>query len=320
MNKSERQKRNDEIINAYERGGHVSDIAKDFGVSPAVVYKAVAYAKEDGVITRTARSSRNSEEQRQERVNMLISLYEGGMSLGEIGTAFGITGEAVRKAIRRGSGLSPEVRTGAYYSQRRYERFASEHGEAIDAAFDETRNIQEVLKTFPLLSERNIRRYLTPKLNMSVQKRQSKSFWTQDRVVELLKAIAGDRERLSTGDYDKLRNSGFLYEGRVPPTKLAICWKFGTWNEAVAAAGLKATPSKRHVYTRSWNRDEAMDAVRVYVKDSLETGRRPTAYGYEQWSPSKEGMPCRATLGYSSGGMRWSEMLQEAFATLDGEA
>jgi hypothetical protein len=31
-------------------------------------------------------------------------------------------------------------------------------------------------------------------------------------------------------------------------------------------------------------------------------------------------MPCRATLGYSSGGMKWSEMLQEAFATLDGEA
>jgi hypothetical protein len=155
---------------------------------------------------------------------------------------------------------------------------------------------------------------------MSIQKRSSTSFWTQSKIVELLKAIAGDRERLSTGDYDKLRNSGFLYEGKVPPTKLAICWKFGTWNDAVTAAGLKAIPSKRHVYTRSWSRDEAMNAVRVYVQDSLKTGRRPTAYGYEQWSPLKDGMPCRATLGYSSGGMKWSEMLQEAFATLDGEA
>jgi transposase len=320
MNKSEREKRNAEIIDAYERGGHVSDIAKDFGVSVAVVYKAVAYAKEEGVITRTARSSRNSEEERQERAGMFIALYADGMSMREIGAAFGITGEAVRKAIRQGTGLSPEVRTGAYYSERRYESFASEHGKAIDDAFDETRNVQEVLKMFPFLSERHVRRYLAPKLKMSIQKRSSTSFWTQSKIVELLKAIAGDRERLSTGDYDKLRNSGFLYEGKVPPTKLAICWKFGTWNDAVTAAGLKAIPSKRHVYTRSWSRDEAMNAVRVYVQDSLETNRRPTAYGYEQWSPSKDGMPCRATLGYSSGGMKWSEMLQEAFATLDVKA
>ncbi len=320
MNKSERQKRNDEIISAYERGGHVSDVAKDFGVSTAVVYKIVACAKENGVITRTARSSHISDEQRQERAKTFISLYEGGMSLAEIGSAFDMTGEAVRRVIRRGIGLSPEVRTNTYYSERRYERFVSEYGEAVDATFDKTRNIQEVVKAFPLLSSKHIQRYLAPKAKMSVRRRPSRAFWTQAKIVDLLKVVAGDRERLSTGDYDKWRNSGALYEGKIPPTKLVICWRFDTWNDAVAAAGLKAIPSKRRVYTRSWNRDEAMNAVRVYVQESLDNGKRPTSYGYEQWSPSKEGMPCRATLGYSSGGMKWSEMLEEAFAALDGKA
>lgn len=320
MNKFERQKRNDEIVDAYERGGHVSEIAKNFGVSIGVVYKAVAEAKDRGAVTRTARSSHISEEQRQERAKSFIALYEGGMSLSAIGSEYGMTGEAVRRVIRRGIGLSPEVRTGAYYSERRYELFVSEHGEAVDAAFEKTRSIQQVIKTFPSLSSKHIRRYLAPKSKMSVQKRPSRAFWTQAKIVELLKVVAGDRERLSTGDYDKWRNSGALYEGKTPPTKLAICWSFGTWNDAVAAAGLTAIPSKRRVYTRSWNRDEAMNAVRVYVQESLESGKRPTSYGYEQWSPSKEGMPCRATLGYSSGGMKWSEMLEEAFASLDVKA
>ena len=320
MNKSERQKRNNEIINAYERGGHVSDIVKDFGVSSAVVYKIIASAKENGVITRTARSSHISDEQRQERAKTLISLYEGGMTFAQVGSTSGMTGEAVRKVIRKSIGLAPEVRTGAYYGERRYEIFVSEHGEALDAAFQETRNIQEVVRAFPSLSKERIRRYLAPKAHMSVRKIPPRTFWTQDKVVELLKFVAGSRERLSTVDYDRWRNSGLLFEERIPPTKLAICWKFGTWNDAVTAAGLTAIPSKRHVYTRSWNRDEAMNAVRVYVQESLENGKRPTSYGYEQWSPSKEGMPCRATLGYSSGGMKWSEMLEEAFAALDGKA
>lgn len=320
MNRLERQKRNDEIVNAYERGGHVSEIAKDFNVSTGVIYNVVNDAKQRGVVTRTSRSSHINEEERQERVKVFIALYEGGMTLNEIGKAFGVTSETVRKTIRRGIGLAPEMRTTTYYGKRRYELFVSEHGDAIDAAFEKSRNIAEVVRAFPFLSEEKIRRYLAPKAHMSIRKLPSREFWTKAKITELLKFIAGSRERLSTVDYDKWRNSGLLYEERIPPTKLAICWKFGTWNDAVVAAGLTAIQSKRRVYTRSWNREEAMSAVRVYVQESLESGKRPTSYGYEQWSPSKEGMPCRATLGYSSGGMKWSEMLEEAYATLDIKA
>lgn len=321
MTRAEKAERNALIISAYERGDHVSAIAANFGVSLAIVYAAIKEGRAKGLVTRTHRSSSVDLEERAEKAKTFAALYESGMSFQKIGKMFNLTGEAVRRTmVRSGVELPNGTRDAAYYGELRYQSFVSEHGDAVNAAFEQERNFAAVVAKFPNVPSSHLRRLLEPKLNTSIHSRPSRAFWNQERIISLLKVVADGRDRLSTGDYDKWRDSGALYEGRIPPTKLVICWRFGTWNDAVAQAGLRPTSPKRRVYTRSWNRDDAVSAVRTYIRESLESGERPTSSGYEKWSPSKEGVPCRATLGYASGGMTWSEMLREAFATMGGEA
>lgn len=320
MNRAERTERNAGIVEAYERGDHVSLIAARFNVSIGVVYSVIKDARAEGLVTRTRRSSHVDEAERERRAQEFVDLYESGMSLQKIGTMYGLTGEAVRRVMVKGNVQLPEKRSAAYYSKLRFDDFVAKHGDAITVAFNETRNVAVVIDRFPDLSPALIRRFLSPKSKTSIQTRPSRALWTKEKILELLRFAADGREQFSTGDYDKWRNSGATFEGKVPPTKIVICWRFGTWNDAIVEAGLRATSPKRRVYTRSWNRDDALNAVRIYARESLANGERPTSSGYEKWSPSQVGIPSRATLGYASGGMTWSEMLREAFAELDGEA
>lgn len=320
MNKAERAERNAAIVNAYERGDHVSSIAADFKLSTHVVYSVIKVAKLEGRVTRTRRSSHVDQAESDKRVQEFLALYEQGLSFQRIGEKYNITGEAVRRAMARSSYGVPMARSAAFYGNQRYEAFVAQHGDAINAAFKESRNITEVVDRFPDLSPSMIRRVLSSKSKVSIQTRPSRALWPKEKILDLLRFVAGDRGQLSTGDYEKWRSSGALYEGKVPPTKIVICWRFGTWNDAIAEAGLRVTSPKRRVYTRSWNRDDAITAVRTYALESLAEGKRPTSSGYEKWSPSKEGFPCRATLGYASGGMTWSQMLHEALVAMDGEA
>lgn len=320
MNKAERAERNAKIVEAYERGDHVSSIAERTNVSIGVVYSVIQNARTQGSVTRTQRSSHVDPAERKRRAQEFASLYQEGMSLQRIGKMHGITGEAVRRVMIQGGVELPEKRSAAYYSSLRYDEFVKTHGDAIAAAFDETRNVGAVISRFPDISSILIRRFLSPKSKASIQTRPSRVLWTKEQMLDLLKFAAGDRDHLSTGDYDKWRNSGAMFEGKVPPTKIVICWRFGTWNDAIIEAGLRAASPKRRVYTRSWNRDDALNAVRTYAREALANGERPTSSGYEKWSPSRDGVPSRATLGYASGGMTWSEMLREAYARLDGEA
>lgn len=325
MNSLERANRNRTIAEAYERGDHVTDIAKNLGTSKPVVYSVIRSARESGVVTRVVRSS-NAEAltekalQRKERVDRATSLYEEGLTLVEIGVILGVTGESVRGMVRRNSGIDNSVRTASHYRERRYQRFVSLHGDAINRAFSEKRSMPEVISLFPDLRVTDVKRFLEPKANVVIQTRSSNMHWTEDRIVAMLNVAAGGRDSLSTGAYDKWRDSGVLYEGKTPPTKLVICWRFGSWNEAIRRAGLTATTSKRRIYTRSWTRDDAMGAVRTYVSEMLHDGKRPTSAGYEKWSPTKDGLPCRATLSYASGGMKWSDMLRETYASMDSDS
>lgn len=317
MNSSERSQRNALINDAYERGESVANIASATSTSEAVVYSVIRSGRKDGTVTRTSRSTYRTDPlklaERQKRDASAVEMYESGMTLAEIGSLLGVSGEAARRIIRRTTGMSDEVKTSSYYKDRRYERFVAEYGEQVNAVFDEKRNMSEVIAHFPELKATYIKRLLKVKSKSVIQTRSARMHWTKERIVTLLKFVADGRDRLSTGDYDKWRNSGALFEGRIPPTKLVICWRFDTWNNAVEAAGLEPIASKRRVYSRSWNRDDAIKAVRLYASESLSTGKRPTSAGYEKWSPSKNGLPCRATLSYASGGMKWSDMLREAF-------
>jgi len=317
MNSSERSQRDALIKDAYDHGERIANIASATSTSEAVVYSIIRSGRKDGTVTRTSRSAYLADPEkvakRQKRNAAVVEMYESGMTLAEIGSSLGISGEAVRKIIRNSAGLSDEMKTASYYKERRYERFVNEYGEKVDALFDEKRNMAEVIASFPELKATDVKRFLKAKSKSVVQTRTSRMHWTKERIISVLKDAADERDRLSTVDYDKWRNSGALFEGRIPPTKLVICWRFDTWNNAIEAAGLDPISSKRRVYSRSWNRSDAITAVRTYASESLDMGKRPTSAGYEKWSPSKSGVPCRATLAYASGGMKWSEMLREAF-------
>lgn len=106
-------------------------------------------------------------------------------------------------------------------------------------------------------------------------------------------------EPLSVGKYDKVRAT---FEG---PSAIRLIQRFGTWNAACEAAGVKAGESKRS-YSKKWERDQIVDLVRKYLAQS----RRVSFADFSIWLKQIKGAPSAATC--RNVGISWSSLLESA--------
>lgn len=307
MNKQERKARNKKIVAAYNRGRRIADIAETFGLSMPSIQQIVSDARARGEVTRKGRQASPTS---PARIATVVERYNDGETLAQIGDRLGVTRERVRQILAE-AGI--ERRSRSSYFDAEYEQFTALHGSAIDASFDRIRSVSGVIAAHPYLPPASIRRYLQPRLNEVVRTNPHDKVWSDDALLEVLRAAAAGRRTLTIPQYTRWRNSGVTVDGRRPPTIAVISWRFGTWRDAVTRAGFAVNPLPR-TYTRRWSKDDAIASVRSFAATSLANGQRPTYFAYTQWAKHNPENPSGPYVRYLAG-QKWSETLREALVT-----
>jgi Mor family transcriptional regulator len=305
MNTIERFERNISIINAYNEGDTIKDVAQSHGLTQATILNVVRQGRDAGVVTRTPRSRGSDNEARDREI---ADLYMTGKSMEELGSKWDLTRERVRQILSKQEITS---RTIADYAAEAYKVWVSTHGIEVTEVFNQTRSIATVIERFPQFSAAWIRRFLADRRHETVRTHEVARFWTEERITRSLRLAATDGI-LTIPRYQKWRTSGVVIDERIPPTHTLIVWRFGSWVNALAAAGLRTSDRLNHrTYTRSWTSGDAINAVKTYTKQALSEDSRPTFSGYEQWVKAHPGNPSGSYLRYLTG-KPWAEILREA--------
>lgn len=117
------------------------------------------------------------------------------------------------------------------------------------------------------------------------------------RALRTAARIAG--EPLSVGKYDKIRST---FEG---PSAIRLIQRFGSWNAACEAAGVKAGEAKRS-YAKKWDRDQIVALVKQYLREP----GKPSFAKFSIWLKQIKDAPSAATC--RNVGQSWSSLLKSA--------
>ncbi len=113
------------------------------------------------------------------------------------------------------------------------------------------------------------------------------SDFTEASILAVLRDVAAALgEPLSADSYDEVWRD---YSG---PSSVRIIQRFGSWNTACRAAGLRVNAG-RTVYRRSWTQEQLVDAVADYLGSP---GSRGSYAGYQAWAKEHDGRPSAQTV------------------------
>lgn len=301
MNAEQRIQRNQEIISDYNAGVKVRNIALKHELSEVSISKIISAGRMVGQVTLVSEkgaSGRNKE---------IASLYEEGMTMQAIAHKYDLSRERVRQIL---CAQGVESRSVGEANDAAYLKWVDENGDAINQMFNRTLSIRATASAMPEHPKTWVRRFLSGRKHEVVRTNSVKKFWTNERLVRLL-AEASEDGTLTIPRYRKWRTSGATFEGRVPPTHAVIVWAFGSWNNALASAGLSSTDRRTsRVYKRTWSTDDAYAAVRAYSLHSIKQGRYPTFSGYGKWSSENPGHPSGTYIRVLTS-KSWAELLRQ---------
>lgn len=308
MNTAERYERNKAVISHYNNEERINDIATTFGITMATVMNIVREGRDMGVVTRGPRSRRTNNTERDAGI---VQAYNAGDSMEKIGENYKLSRERVRQILGYSGVKSRSMKE---YFNNAYSTWTEQHGTEVTEVFEKTRSISKTIEELSDYSEVWVRRFLADRRNETVRTHGAERFWTNERIISSLQSASVDGV-LTIPRYAKWRISGATTEGKIPPTHTLIVWRFGTWNDALAAAGLRTSERKNHrIYSRSWSADDAIIAVKTYTHQSLRENVRPTLAGYEKWCHENPGNPSGSYLRYLTG-KPWADVLREALST-----
>ena len=303
MNKSQAP-RDAAIVQAYNENLKIADIAKRHNVSEQTVMTVVRNARASGAVTRSPRV-RQASDIAPDRNQRISDMYNSGSTLNAIGEYFGLTRERVRQILER-SGV--DRRNMTEHTDAARERIMTAYGPMVDAAFEESRSINKVVEQFhDTIPARWIRTHLEGRRHETVWTNKTPRLWSNEQILALLRDASSGKGTLSISAYRQWRSANTV-ASRRPPSHTVIAWRFGSWRNAVTIAGLADKSSKR-VYARRWERDDAMQAVALYVEGILATGQRATFAGYDLWSRERPEYPSGAYVRHLTG-MSWSQVLR----------
>jgi len=232
--------------------------------------------------------------------------YMAGATLAQIGEELGVTRERVRQILEQ-QGVQRRSKTAI--ARSRTSRVESEFGPAIDAAFDRSRSIAQVVEEFRgTVPAKTVRTLLAHRRHEQVSRvgttrgNQEKKFADDD----IAKAIL-DAERNgchSVVSYSTWRNS--LPEGTAPSVA-TITNRFGSWSSARRAAGASVVKTRMSKSCRVFSDEEIEDAVSRFVVAAKQAGVHPSARAYDEWSRRVGNTPLLSTVRARSG-KKWSSL------------
>lgn len=213
-----------------------------------------------------------------DRVDAMYAMYQTGASLREVGAVYGISGERVRQLF-----AAAELATRSR-------------------------------------AEANVRRKAEIPAAQSEQTRQRKSrtgrrhAWAKKKFTdgELISCLQGASQVvggvLSTTAYAHFAKTRRFPDGRQWPTHQTHFHRFGSWRNALRAAGLRANPSSAIAGQRLFEVGHCIDAIRHVYR---ELDRIPSVNDYERIATASNGaLPSSATIRNRCG--TWADALRMA--------
>jgi hypothetical protein len=254
---------------------------------------------------RRQRSSRRIKADR--RVPAMYRLYENGATLDEVGKAFGISRERVSQLFRR-SGLSARsIREAAALKRTQAQARASETRATYDDLGDYGATAAKLglsrAAVEAILEEGETVQSRAP------APRPGKKRYSNEELLSCLretsKALGGV---LGVSDYNSYSKGRRFRDGRAWPTNQTFQLRYGSWRDALLAAGLAANPSTPIAGQRIFSEAHCIDALRYAQR---ELGKVPTSHAYERLARESQGaLPSLATVRNRLGG--WATALARA--------
>lgn len=133
------------------------------------------------------------------------------------------------------------------------------------------------------------------RLSVSSRKRGPK--YSDEQIIEALRNVHrqyGVATSHPGGTYDQAR-----WDDPAMPSHSTVMLRFGSWGDALEAAGLTRNPSRP--YQTRFHSEDAIRAVRA-CRDELGLGRAPTQGEYDDWSRGLVDYPCTTTVYRLLGG------------------
>lgn len=214
------------------------------------------------------------------------------LTLDETAKLSGITREGVRQRLLA-RGLRP--RGTAETLRLKEERVLSLNGDAIREEFLRLRSVAATASAADL-PRSVVKRYLDAEVPdwavLTRLPRDAAKKYSLDDLLVSLRGSAQDKEiALTTAAYSTyVLAHPQLDDGRARPGVQAMILRFGSWNAAVTAAGLKANP-----HGGPKKSFDAADAVNAVVECWREIGKPPSNAAYDAWQTGRDGRPSAAT-------------------------
>ena len=306
----------EEVHSLYWEGQPLKLLALGLGTTPPRLLQSFANAgmpvnrpgslpteRESPSPVRRQRSSRRTTA--DPRVPAMYRLYEKGATLDEVGKAFGISKERVSQLFRR-SGLSARsIREAAALKRNQAEARANE----IRAAYDDLGDYGATAVKLGLsrATVEDILEEDEPIRSRAPAPRPGKKRYSNEDLLSCLRetseAIGGV---LGVADYNNYAKGRTFRDGRPWPTNQTFQLRYGSWRDALLAAGLAANPSTPIAGQRIFSEAHCIDALRHARR---ELGKVPTSHAYDRLARESQGaLPSLATVRNRLGG--WSDSLK----------
>jgi len=237
------------------------------------------------------------------RNETVATRYMAGATLAQIGEELGVTRERVRQILEQ---QGVQRRTKTAIARSKTDKYVDLFGPGIEKAFDETRNINDVVARFKgVVPEKTIRTFLAPRKSEQVARQNNNAEQKFDNDA-IAKAIL-DAEKNgchSVVSYSAWRSS--LPQGTVPSVA-TITNRYGSWSNARVAVGAFVVKTRKSKSCRVYSDEEINDAVKRFVAVAKEAGINPSARAYDEWSRKVGNTPLLSTVRARSG-KKWSSM------------
>lgn len=259
------------------------------------------------------------------RAREMYEIYQAGATLEEVGAKHGgLTRERVRQ-IFKDADLPTRSRGQANQLKRQAgEHYLAEHRESIIQAFRQTRDLAAIAREheLPTNTLRDMLKTALPRHEYcALTYKPSTPKYTQDELLDFLRTADSygrtDDEGTPGGNpngiltiprYTEFANARHTADGRRWPTYQTYRNRFGSWPQALHAAGIPANPPRRRWSGKRIDRDECLAAI-LTVQQKL--GKTPTEAEYNKYARQTKGtLPSAATIRNHCGG--WIGALQIA--------
>jgi Homing endonuclease associated repeat len=139
-----------------------------------------------------------------------------------------------------------------------------------------------------------------------VRERAKEDEYADADIIAVLAAVAAAHGNpLAADTYEVIWRD---YSG---PSSVRIVQRFGSWNAACRAAGLRTNPG-RPAYTRQWSEVQLLSAVADYLESP---GSRGTYAGYDAWARLGVSRPSAQTVRNQVG--NWATAKKAALALVE---